>query len=183
MRRRLQDEGGFTLVELMVTMLLVGIIGSATLAVTTSALRSQRFAIGQRVAMDDSRTAVDRMLKEVRGARRVYDDSTGTRLHVWVDADVDNVQDTSEQVVYEIVPSGGSARLQRSTAADAAGGIPPRTVVFNVDPTSPGFAYTPVPSPTTPTRLVAIELRTAQTGAADAPTVSVSTNVRLRNVE
>lgn len=180
MRRRLHDEAGFSLVELMVTVVLAGIIGSATVGITTSALRSQRFAVGQRVAMDDSRTAVDRMLGEVRGARRVYPDSTGTRLHVWVDSNADNVQDASEQIVYEIVAGGGSAQLRRSTAAAA---VSPRTVVSNVDPASPGFGYTPVPSPTTPTRLVGIDIRTALSGAADAPTVAVSTDVRLRNVE
>lgn len=162
-------EDGFSLVELMVVMALTAILATAAVAALTTSMRTERLAVDRRVAMDDARTAVSRMLREVRGARRVYPTSTATSLDVWVDQDQDNVQDTVEQVTYEI----SGTQLVRS---DAAGGS--RPVVSNLNASSPGFTYDPAPPGT---RVVTIRLDTLRDGASSGG-LSVSTVVRLRNV-
>jgi prepilin-type N-terminal cleavage/methylation domain-containing protein len=68
MRRLRSDESGFSLIELLVA----SAIGAGILAIAggllVSAVRTGLFTDGQVITIDDTRTAVERMSKELRGA-------------------------------------------------------------------------------------------------------------------
>ena len=151
-RSRHGAEDGFTLVELLVVMLLLGVIGATTTGVVISTLRTEQFQGEMQAVMDDGRIALQRIRKEVRAARQVYETSCrtatvcapSTRLHVWVDQNQDLAQSADEVICYHTDTIGPNQyELVRWTAAQeptcTAGARPSgaqvvaRTLVANVD--------------------------------------------------
>lgn len=83
MRRFRREESGFTLVELMIA----SFIGAAVMAMAggfvVSAARTGIFAEGQSITINDVRTAVDRMSREIRGSDAIkYCEPAGSCLQV-----------------------------------------------------------------------------------------------------
>lgn len=89
-------EGGFTLVELAVTMTLLLVVLGAVLTVFESVQRSAGFVRNRSETLDHMRVAMDQMTKDVRQATSVSQDSTTARLEMttYVLGDV-------KQVIYE----------------------------------------------------------------------------------
>lgn len=150
-------EGGFTLVELLVVMMLMGVIGAATTGVIISTLRTEQMQREMQETMDDGRIALQRIRGEVRAARQIFETSCepaitdctpSTRLHFWVDQNQDGAQTPDEVVCYLTEPIGSTGeqfQLVRWTEATAgasgcdAGTRPPdaqvvaRTLLANLD--------------------------------------------------
>ena len=167
-----RDDDGFTLVELLVTVMLLGIVMTALMTVVVTVQRTQVFQVDTSVSMDETRKAMDRMRTEVRAARRVETTSTATRLDVWVDRDQDGIQDTDEQVTYEVA----GTVLHRYTQAE------PSPVVVGRHLTAPsGFVYDN-PAPNFETRVVTMTLTAAGPQHSSADSLTLSAEVRLRNV-
>lgn len=129
--RRSRDQGGFTLVELLVVMLLMGIVGATTTSVVISTLRTEQLQREMQAVMDDGRISLQRIRGEVRAARRVFATSCepavaacapSSRLHFWVDQNQDAAQTPEEVICYlteEIGTSGEQFQLVRWTEATA----------------------------------------------------------------
>lgn len=171
-----RQEAGLSLVELLVAMVLTAIIGSTVLAIITTSLRTARFASDTRSTLDETRVAVERVARELRGARRVYTTSSGTTLSFWTDADFDGLQDTSEQLTYSLVTTGGQTQLQRSTAVTAS---TPRVIARGLSPAA-AFTYDVAPPAT---RVVTITFTATGTPAGGASPLASTAGVRLRNVD
>jgi prepilin-type N-terminal cleavage/methylation domain-containing protein len=177
LRHRLNAEGGFTLVELIIALTITGIVASATASVLLTSLRAEGFARELRTSMDDGRVALDRIRRELRSARRVYTDSTARTLHVWIDRDQDNLQDTTEQVTFQVRDDPTGPRLVRFTAAAPT----PVLVVRNIA-LADAFAYPTASTPTAATRVVTMTF-TADVRTTGGPQpITVTDSVRLRNV-
>lgn len=166
---RWHADDGVSLVELLVTTVLLAVIGASTLAVTVSVSRAQRRSDEVQTTLDTTRIAVDRVRRQLRGARRVLDDPSRRHLQLWIDRDGDDVLEAAEVVHYQLVPADGGARLETWTGADPGAR---RVVVRGLDLNEP-FAYAP-PSPAT--RLVDVSF------VVDGG-VAATAQVRLRNVE
>ena len=171
-----QDDG-FTLVELLVTVMLLGIVMSGVMTVVITVQRTQLFQVDTSVSMDETRKAMDRMRTEVRASRRVLTTSDEKGLDVWVDKDQDGVSDADEQVSYEIVADGTTAVLQRSTQAAPAPVVVGRQLSldhskFEYDNGMPDFD----------TRVVTMTLTAEGPQSTSAEPLTVSAQVRLRNV-
>lgn len=119
MRQPSGSEQGFTLVELLVVVLLMSVIGGATTSVIVSTLRTEQLQSEMQATMDDGRIALERIRKEVRAARQVFETSCetatdctpSTRLHFWVDQNQDGDR-TPEEVVCYLTESTGSGQYQ-----------------------------------------------------------------------
>lgn len=116
MKRGLHPDGGFSLVELLVALAIFAVVGTATSAVAISTLRAQRFATETGAALDQARVAVNRVERDVRGARRI-EACANRNLWFWTDLDLDGVEETNERVRYELTTAG---RLERWTEAAPA---------------------------------------------------------------
>ncbi len=178
-RRRLHhiatQETGLSLVELLIAMVMTAIIGSTLLSIVTSSLRTGLFASDTRATMDETRVAVERVARELRGARRVYPTSTGTSLRFWTDADVDGLQDTNEQVTYSLVANAGRTELQRSTEVS---GSTSRVVARNLS-SATAFTYDVAPPDT---QVVTVTFTATSIGSGGASNLTATAGVRLRNV-
>jgi Tfp pilus assembly protein PilW len=198
------SQAGVTLVELMVTMLITSLVGAMIVAAYIVTSRSDRQASQDHQALATLRLSTDRIEGDLRQARRIYQDSTANRLHMWVDYDRDNQQDLSERITFEITTNSGlspavagtTSTLRRKTDAP---GTAPMLIADNMQLFPPanadrltfqylnaagGTAFTPVAAPSsvwTDTTLVDVRLASdAAEGPYPAPR-TLKTEVRLRN--
>jgi len=181
------DERGATLADLLVSITLLAIISSLLLGAVIAIFRAQSYNVQDSESLGALRTAIDRLEKEVRQARKMYDDSTAQKVHVWVDFDRDNQQDLAERIVWEIRDIGsGRAELTRTTDDVGAAGatVVARSLVF--DAATSNFAY----SNSNLEEIVNVEDATvieltlvARAEGTLADQRTVTTQVRLRNAQ
>lgn len=188
--RRLHAEDGVGIVELIVTIVLLGIIGSATTSVVLSSIRVERVTDDLRTNLDHSRVAVERMRRDVREARRVYVTgqdgvaSGSTQIAIWRDVNQDQLQQISEQVTYRLNAAGdGTVNLERRVGTDPAGTW--RVIAQRLDQSIglDGKAKTRFDlSPAAPkTASLSMVLSVKPRDTADTKLLSITETVRLRN--
>lgn len=85
-RHRPSADGGFTLVELLVVFVILGVVGSiGTIAVTTT-LRSASATTSRVVALDELQTAMQRVARDLRAAELfIITDTTSVDREVTAD--------------------------------------------------------------------------------------------------
>lgn len=66
--RRLDDQSGFTLVELLVVVFLVGVVGTITTAGMVGAMRVTRVQDDETRTLSSAKVAMERITREIRGA-------------------------------------------------------------------------------------------------------------------
>lgn len=203
LRDRVRSDDGVTLIELLVVMLLMGVVATAIMNVVLSMNRTQQYTLSHQQVMDDGRVSIDRIRKELRQARLVYaaftcgaDETatctTSSKMHFWVDADQDSLQQTTEQVFYCIqnlndygyggkcvTPSSGRYALARWTKAGEDNGVPPQVLAKTLVNATDPFTFNVSPRET---RLVIVHLD-FHTGTDRGPdSFEMDATVRLRNV-
>ena len=152
-----RDEG-LTLVELMITMVIMGVVG----IIVTSALVSQnklfRSTEDQSAGLQDVRVASERLGRDIRDARAVLCNPAGTaaalltdttcqsHLQVWIDYNSDYKQQADETVTWWLRPRGttGFFDLVRSSGG-ATAIVEAHTIINNV-----AFSYDVAPGSTQP---------------------------------
>ena len=201
---RRRGQTGMTLVELLVGMLITGLVAAMMVSAYVVTTRSDRQASQDHQALASLRLATDRVERDLRQARRVYKDSTGSQLHMWVDYDRDNQQDLSERITFEVTTNNGLAAAVAGTTSTLrrktdAPGMSPLIIVDNMQLFPPSdvnrltfqylnsigaTAFTAVAAPSstwTDTTIVDIRLASdAAEGPYPAPR-TLKTEVRLRN--
>jgi prepilin-type N-terminal cleavage/methylation domain-containing protein len=189
-----QTQAGFTLVELLVTMVILGVVTTGISSVVISTMRTDQNQRQMQDVIDDGRISLARIRQELRQARRVHESSGPDRLHFWVDRNQDALVQPEEQICYVVEPIG-TARYQISrwagaiTAEDCAPGKKPegetRTVVARtLLDDEPFVAYRPEPGSITdpPTREVSILLDLQVDALRGPDSTTVEGSIRLRNV-
>ena len=108
-----KKETGFTLVELLVVMALLGVVMAVIANTLWTVQRSEAYTRGRTVALDDMRGALNRMTKDLRQSTDF--NSTPTSSHLDIDTYVNGV---STHVVYDVTDGvltrsvgGGTAQL------------------------------------------------------------------------
>jgi prepilin-type N-terminal cleavage/methylation domain-containing protein len=163
-RGTVRDDEGMTLVELLITMVIMGVVG----IIVTSAMVNQnklfRSTEDQSAGLQDVRVASERLGRDVRDARAVLCNPAGTpaalltdtscqsHLQVWIDYNSDYKQQADETVTWwlrlRVAGCTGTCYydLVRSVGTSTAI-VEAHTIISNV-----AFAYSPVaPGSTQPT--------------------------------
>ncbi len=152
-----RDEG-LTLVELMITMVIMGVVG----IIITSAMVGQnkifRATEDQSAGLQDVRVASERLGRDIRDSRAVLCNPAGTaaalltdttcqsHLQVWIDYNSDYKQQADETVTWWLRQRGttGFYDLVRSVGVSTAI-VEAHTIINNV-----AFAYDVLPGTTQP---------------------------------
>jgi type II secretory pathway pseudopilin PulG len=157
-----------TLIELMVSMLLMSLIATALVTGVATAMRSANLHRDDDRAVQDLRHAKERLTRELRAITELTAASASS-VTFWLDADADSVADVGETITWEIT-TGGS--LVRSTDAGASSSI-----VSNLVAASSGFTFDT--TAVAEIRRISVDL-TAAVGSSDGSR-SIQTEIFLRN--
>lgn len=173
--RRLHEERGAGLVEILVVMVLMGIVTSAIVSVVAASLRAEHVASEVRGELESVRVAFDRLRKEVRGTNEVRAGSDAKTIHLFLDRNADASPGADELISYSLTATaGGPAELRRWTAAQGAGNA---VVVARGLRDQAVFTYLPAVGPT----VVEITLAAESDSTRVQKVITHSTTVRLRN--
>ena len=116
-----KEEAGFTLVELLIVMVLLGIVMGVVANTLWTVQRSEAYTRGRTTALDEMRLALNRMTKDLRQA---YDiNTTPTASHLDVDTYVNGVEtrvvyDVTDGVITRSVGSGTAQLVQDELTTD-----------------------------------------------------------------
>lgn len=198
---RFQGDDGFSLVEVMVTTMLLGIIlGAAYMAINlVTKVSDQVMARGE--AQDTGQLALEKMVREVRQARIITDDeahgfteyrfkyNTATKMSFYADSDHNG---TVERITYtcsgsELTRVIANSDLPNPTPADFGADSAP-VVLAKIDPTvTTVFQYLDASSPpsvvTDPGTVTAVRINlktTAESGAESMTATFPETTVAIR---
>lgn len=202
---RLRDQGGFSLTELLVAMILASIFATALFAFFFSGVDATRTHESQSRAQADSRTALARVAREVRQAISPDDGVTApvallspTELVIY--ADPSRAPSATTPRPYKVRYAAVSGRLIRESAAPV-GAAPPftynsytgREVLLDglQNGTEPLFRATSgegAALPATPTAAqlrtvgrISVRLLAGQRAGASTTKLELTTDVALRN--
>lgn len=194
--RRRPDDRGVTLVETLVAMVLIGVIGSIVLRAVIDSNKLVRVTNDQSQGLSDVKVATERLSRDVRNARSVLCNPTGTpaalladtdcayHLQLWIDYNSDYVQQLSETVTWNL--RAGATSGQYDLVRKVQGGddvVEARTIVRNV-----AFTYDVQPGSTAPapgsahTTSVNVNMFYDAQLNSGTTTKTVSVTARLRNV-
>lgn len=170
-------QAGYSLIELLVVMLILGVVGAAITTTTVSAFRTRTYQQQMADAQFEARLVFERVRQEVRAARRV-ESGTPDTVTFWLDEDFDGLQQPAELVTYQVVSTGEPGRFE-VVRFDDAGGFANATVLASVLRNNQPFTYTLAPPDT---RAVTMDF-TYDVNTVNGPqALDVSATVRLRNV-
>lgn len=203
---RRTDEAGFSLIEMLVVMALMGVVTFAVFTVVRTTVQTERYTNDLQVVMDDARASVSTVRKEIRAARNVMPGSDPAALHFWIDRNQDTSIQAEENVWYCVRPVGSTScavagstgpgfELVRWTEATTDwDGSTPRTPpvasrviartllntdVFSLHRGSAAVSGSEVPQATR----VAFAFEFDASTATGPDTLYLASNVRLRNVD
>ena len=104
------EEGGFTLVELMVTMAVMSVVATAVMSVAFSTLRTTSTVTNRRDVFNDGRFALDQLSGQVRQGESV--DATSTAQTLRFSGYIDGV---AKSIVWRATGTSAPYTLQQST--------------------------------------------------------------------
>ncbi len=165
------DHRGFTLVELVMTMVLIGIVAFIVADAMLTGIRAFFVTDYRKEALDNGRIAVERMTREMRNVRSLSDIETANASQFCF-INVNGVRISFRYANPNIIREEGGA---------ACPGVAGNTLATNIDAFT--FSYiqadgTPDPAPPAKTRMIGINLTSTISGES----VQLQSEVYLRNL-
>jgi prepilin-type N-terminal cleavage/methylation domain-containing protein len=88
MTRGSEQDSGFSLVELLVVIVLLGIVGTVTTAGVVNALRTTRVQTDETGTLESAKVAIERVTREIRGANALVTCQPRTMAFTYTQANV-----------------------------------------------------------------------------------------------
>lgn len=167
-RARLQAESGFSLVELIITMVVMGIVMTGLVNIFTSGERASADATARMQSQQRVRIAFDRLEYDARCASAATMLSSGAGVALTLPSQCDHA---SGNVVW-CVSSGSLIRISGTTCSGSA-----QTFITDVTSATPFACYSPV-SGSTPQLKVAL---TVNPTTRNANKTSATDYITMRN--
>lgn len=118
MLRRTTGQAGFTLVELIVVVFLLGAIGAISLAAFNSGSQTLGRVDDDVRGQQDLRIVTERLTRDIRAARGVDEFSDHKKLKIWVDTDADYIPDASEIIVWDVFGTPPDLDVRRQVGSN-----------------------------------------------------------------
>ena len=105
---RARQEAGVTLIELMVTMVLLGVVSALVVAGVQQATRVLTHTDDENRGLQDAKIILDRLSRDIRQARGVVCDGAGgdtycrEHLQLWIDENSDYIEDPEEIITWNL---------------------------------------------------------------------------------
>jgi prepilin-type N-terminal cleavage/methylation domain-containing protein len=160
---RVRGQGGFTLIELMVVMMLFGIVISVIFAMLINVQKSETFAQKRGDTLDEVRVTMDRITKELRQATSVVGTPTASHIEF-----LTYENGTPADVTYDATGTTLTRKVGAATATTMQSGLTTTSL----------FTY--VPSAST-SQVVEIALVVTPVNLP-ATTVEIDGEIHLRNL-
>jgi len=195
-RLRASDDRGLSLVEVLVVMLLLSVVGTLVLRATLDSHKVVRLTDDQTQGLADVRIAAERLGRDIRDARSVVCNPTGTppalaaadptciyHLQLWVDYNSDYVQQADETVTWQLSTSSRPGQFDLVRTVNGSSVVQARTIVTQV-----AFSYDLQPGSTAPApgaaspKLVNVNMTYDAVMSYGTTNKTVSFTGRLRNV-
>jgi prepilin-type N-terminal cleavage/methylation domain-containing protein len=164
---RAEREEGFTLVELLVTMMVMGIVATAVMVVAMRTFTTTATITNRRDVLADGRVALDRLSKQLRQGESI-DQGSSSASSITFSGYIDG---TPATIVWQVTGSSAPYTLEASTT----GGANPVAVVTALSDDQV-FTYTTHGSVVDQVT-IRLPLETSTT------TVVMTTDVQLRNAQ
>ncbi|GGB94071.1 PulJ/GspJ family protein [Cellulomonas carbonis] len=139
LRARLRREGdrGLTLIELLVTMILLAVVSTLVVTAVAQSVRILGQTDDEALGLSDAKIILDRLGRDIREARAVTcdggladlsdptsaDPDCAAHLQLWIDANSNYVEDPTEVITWRLETNGAHFDVWR-TAGTGAGGTP-----------------------------------------------------------
>ena len=196
LQRRVTGERGVTLVEVLVVVVLLSVIGTLVTKAVLDSHKVVRVTDDQTQGLSDVRLAAERLGRDIRDARAVLCNPTGTdptlaaadascqyHLQLWIDYNSDYAKQTSETVTWQLATSSRPGQYDLVRTVDGNQVVQARTIVTQV-----AFSYDRAPGATVPnagettTELVNVNMTYDAVRKYGTSDKSVAFTGRLRNV-
>lgn len=198
-RERLRTTDGITLVETLVAMLLFSTLGGILTTVFISASKTQVRIGDEAQGLDDLRTVLERLGRDLRTSRGVETSATQSQLTLWLDSNSDYAEQcSSERITWRLVPQGDGTHFNVQRVAGDPASPTSSTVVGHTLVDQVAFTYggattpaIPVTGPTvcgstyqiSATSSVGVRMTYDAIAGISAPAKTAQFTIRLRNVQ
>jgi type II secretory pathway pseudopilin PulG len=165
-----RDDSGFSTVELAVALVVTAILASVMFTWIFSVYTADDRHLSNDRAIEDLRTVVDQLSREVRSAEHLT--AVGDKsLSYWLDSDRDDVQEPGETITWTIQPDGGVIRSTDTTTGSV--------LAQKIDYGSSQFSY----DSSDPVSVARVTISLVASAGADgeSDTAGMETDVYLRN--
>ncbi|HYZ18576.1 MAG TPA: type II secretion system protein [Gaiellaceae bacterium] len=115
LRRRLRAERGYTLVELVTVMAILGVVVGALTTLFVRAMNAEVDANRRFRAQQDARVAVDRMRREIHCSSAITPTGVSTSISVTLPAQCPSAGGSQTTVTYDLAGSGQRFQLRRNS--------------------------------------------------------------------
>ncbi|MDO8107794.1 type II secretion system protein [Isoptericola sp. b441] len=129
-----REDSGLTLIELLITMVLMGVVSTLVVGAVSQAGRVLIRTDDEATGLADAKVVMDRLGRDIREARSAvcdgaaWDPTCTSHLQVWIDANSDYVEEPTEIITWQLVQD---ADLQHydvvRIVGSGAGGTPQTT--------------------------------------------------------
>lgn len=111
MRAGRADDAGLSLIELLITMFLMGIVSTLVVGAVTQASRVLVRTDDEATGLADAKVVMDRLGRDIREARSAVCDGAAAdptctaHLQLWIDSNSDYVEEPTEVVTWRLIPN------------------------------------------------------------------------------
>jgi prepilin-type N-terminal cleavage/methylation domain-containing protein len=185
---RLRSTSGVTLIELLVTMTLLGVVSSLVVVGVQQAGRVLVHNDDENRGLQDAKVILDRLSRDIRQARGVVCDGLygdtycKEHLQLWIDSDSDYVEDPEEVVTWKLSdnPDGEHYDVWRIQGVAPAVEIPRLQASALIVKTLFYYDVGPNKDPS-PARLVSLKMQYDAIVGRGVNIKEAAVSVRLRN--
>jgi len=184
--KRLESNKGFTLIEIVTVIVVLGILSVFTFSFIDFAVKTYMIGSKQRMLYQEASYIMERITRELRDAQSVSRDSIGQTLTITKSPHTANpiIMDSSPIVIF--YRDAGSRRIMRRSTSLSGVIFSDFTIGSNVDTLSVPTGSGTWCSPTTPNCTVNMSLTLSDSNIpiddASARSVTVATTVSPKNI-
>lgn len=102
LQRLRADDSGLTLIEVLITAVLMGIVSSIMTAAAITTLKSLHHVDDEAQGQTDVRTVTERLTRDIRDARSVAAGADSGHLVLWIDYNSDYIQQANETITWQL---------------------------------------------------------------------------------